>query len=268
MTNETIIEAAARLRQAEEAGLPCRPVRDLLPANSVEEAYAVQQVNTQHWIEQGRRVVGSKIGLTSKSVQQQLGVDQPDFGMLYADMFVYDGDEVSVDAVMQPKAEVEIALVLDKDIDVEMPTAADVIGATAYALPAIEIVGSRIANWDINIVDTIADNASSGLFVLGGTPKKLEALDLRLCGMVMERCGEQISTGAGQACLGSPVNAAVWLARTFVSRGTPLRAGDILMTGALGPMSQVQPGNRIEARISGLGSVRVAFADDGRADFQ
>lgn len=264
MTNDIILDAANLLRRAHETGEPCQPVRDLLPTNSIEAAYAVQQVNTQHWLEQGRRAVGCKAGLTSKTVQNQLGVDQPDFGVLFADMFVTDGDEVAVSAVMQPKVEAEVALVLEKDIDVELPTVADVIGATAYALPAIEIVGSRIANWDINIVDTIADNASSGLFVLGGSPKKLSDLDLRLCGMVMERRGEQISSGAGQACLGHPLNAAVWLARTFVEVGTPLKAGDILLTGALGAMAPVAPGDCVEARISGLGSVRVGFADEAQ----
>ncbi|NIB39159.1 2-keto-4-pentenoate hydratase [Pseudomaricurvus alkylphenolicus] len=262
MINETILEAAQMLRQAHETGIACEPVRDILPALSLEAAYAVQQVNTRHWVEQGRRVVGCKAGLTSKTVQQQLGVDQPDFGVLFADMFVGDGADVAVTDVMQPKVEAEVALVLERDLDMPQPTVADVISATAYALPAIEIVGSRIHNWDINIVDTIADNASSGLYVLGNSPQKLEQLDLRLCGMVMECRGEQISYGAGQACLGHPLNAAVWLARTFAEGGTPLKAGDTILTGALGPMAAVTPGDRIEARINGLGSVRVSFSEE------
>lgn len=264
MTNEIILEAAERIRAAHDSGTACEPVRDILPAMSLEAAYAVQHVNTQHWVEQGRRMVGCKAGLTSKTVQTQLGVDQPDFGVLFADMFVCDGAEVSVNAVMQPKVEAEVALVLERDLDMSLPTVADVIRATAYVLPAIEIVGSRIQNWDINIVDTIADNASSGLYALGNSPKKLEDVDLQLCGMVMERRGEQISVGAGQACLGHPLNAAVWLARTFVDVGMPLKAGDTILTGALGPMVSVAPGDRVEARISGLGSVRVDFAAEGQ----
>ncbi|GAB3113659.1 2-keto-4-pentenoate hydratase [Aestuariicella hydrocarbonica] len=260
MTNEIILEAAERIRQAHTRGRPCEPVRDILPAMCLQTAYAVQRVNTQHWVEQGRRVVGCKAGLTSTSVQTQLGVNQPDFGVLFADMFVSDGADVAIHEVMQPKVEAEVALVLERDLDMSQPTVADVIRATAYLLPAIEIVGSRIHKWDINIVDTIADNASSGLYVLGSSPKKLTEVDLRLCGMVMERRGEQISVGAGQACLGNPLNAAVWLARTFVEQGTPLKAGDTILTGALGPMVQVAPGDRVEARISGLGSVRVGFA--------
>ncbi|WOH37489.1 2-keto-4-pentenoate hydratase [Thalassotalea fonticola] len=258
--DENVIKAAANIRAAHESGQPCAPVRDLLTDKCLESAYAVQQINTQHWQQSGRRTVGVKAGLTSQTVQSQLGVDQPDFGVLYADMFIGDGESVAIDAVLQPKVEAEIALVLKNDIDLVNPTVVDIINATAYALPAIEIVGSRIADWNINIVDTIADNASSGLFVLGSKPVALTDLDLRLCGMVMERRGEQVSTGAGQACLGNPLNAAVWLAKTFVENGTPLKAGDIILTGALGPMVQVAPGDVIDTRISGLGSVRVAFA--------
>ncbi len=140
-------------------------------------------------------------------------------------------------------------------------TLLDVIDATAYALPAIEVVGSRIAKWDINIVDTISDNASSGLFVLGTRPVHLEDLDLRGCGMVMENRGDQVSIGAGVACLGNPLNAALWLARKMVEVDMPLNEGDVIMTGALGPMAPVTPGDVIEARIEGLGSVRAAFAD-------
>ncbi|WP_019529341.1 2-keto-4-pentenoate hydratase [Dasania marina] len=262
MTQENIKTAALRIRSAYEKGETCAPVRDLLPELDLASAYAVQKLNAEHWQTQGRRVVGCKIGLTSKSVQAQLGVDQPDFGMLYADMAIADGEKIAMDAVLQPKVEAEVALVLGRDINVENPTVVDVISAVAYALPAIEIVGSRIANWDINIVDTIADNASSGLFVLGNEPKKLQDLDLRLCGMMMERRGEQVSVGAGLACLGHPLNAAVWLAKTMVSNGSPLKAGDILLTGALGPMVTVQAGDVFEARISGLGSVRAAFAQE------
>jgi len=262
MTTENIKLAADKIRQAYESGEACAPVRDMLPEGCVESAYAVQKINTNYWVEQGRRVVGVKAGLTSKSVQKQLGVDQPDFGVLYADMFIAEGDKIALDGIMQPKVEAEVALVLKSDITVSNPTIVDVINATDYALPAIEIVGSRIENWNITIVDTVADNASSGLFALGSKPVQLEDIDLKLCGMVMERRGEQVSVGAGQACLGNPLNAAAWLAKTFVENGTPLRAGDILLTGALGPMVQVAPGDTLEARISGLGSVSVSFAGE------
>jgi 2-keto-4-pentenoate hydratase len=193
-------------------------------------------------------------------VQQQLGVDQPDFGMLFVDMAFGDGEEMPWQRLHQPRCEAEVALVLEHDLLSEQITLPDLIRATAYALPAIEVVGSRIARWDIKFFDTIADNASSGLYVLGTTPVKLEGLDLRLAGMVMERRGEPVSVGAGAACLGHPCLAALWLARTMVKVGRPLKAGDTILTGALGPMVGVEPGDVFEARIGGLGSVRAVFA--------
>jgi 2-keto-4-pentenoate hydratase len=250
---------AKRIRDAYASGVPCKPVRDELKPGDIDAAYAIQQANTDFWLKGGRRLVGRKIGLTAKAVQRQLGVDQPDYGMLFADMLIGDGEDIPLERAMQPRVEAEVALVLERDLTREQPTVAEIIMATAYAVPSIEVVGSRIANWDIKIQDTIADNASGALFVLGGPPRRLEGLDLRLCGMVMERRGEQISIGAGAACLGNPLNAAAWLARKMVEVGMPLKAGDVIMTGALGPMVAVAPGDVIEAKISGLGSVRAVF---------
>ena len=260
MNDDAIEKAARRIRDAYRRGRPIRPVRDALPKGDLTAAYQVQRANTDHWVGQGRRIVGRKIGLTAKAVQAQLGVDQPDYGMLFADMAVVDGDEIPAGEVMQPRVEAEIALVLAQDLFDEQLTVLDLIDAVAYALPAIEVVGSRIAKWDIDIVDTISDNASSGKFVLGTRPVALEDLDLRRCGMTMELRGEPVSVGAGVACLGNPLNAALWLARRMVAVETPLCAGDVVMTGALGPMAAVAPGDVVEARIEGLGSVRAAFA--------
>ena len=254
-------EAADRIYQASQRGSPCEPVKDLLEAGGVEAAYATQEINTKRWLDEGRRLVGRKIGLTSPAVQQQLGVDQPDYGMLYADMDVPDGAEIPIDRVMQPRVEAEIAFVLGEDLDSEQLTTADIVSAVDYAVVAIEIVGSRIADWKIGILDTIADNASSGLYVLGNQPRSLFEFDPRLCGMVLERRGEPIAVGAGAACLGSPVSSALWLAKVMARSGRPLAEGDILLTGALGPMAPVEPGDVVEARINGLGSVRAAFAD-------
>ncbi|MBS28837.1 MAG: 2-keto-4-pentenoate hydratase [Alphaproteobacteria bacterium] len=256
---KSINKLARRLRQAHETGKPCKPVRKDLPEHDLDAAYAVQDANTQHWIKQGRRLIGRKIGLTSAVVQDQLGVDQPDFGMLFADMAILDGAEIQGSAVLQPRIEGEISFVLGDDLDMEMATVADVTSAIAYAVASIEVVGSRIENWDINIVDTIADNASSGLFVLGNEPHAIEDFDTRLCGMVVEHRGEPVSVGAGAACLGNPLNAVTWLAREMVLRGRPLLAGDVVMSGALGPMVSVTPGEVYEVRINGLGSVRAAF---------
>lgn len=265
MSAQTIETAAAQLRRATETGEPCAPLRDSFPTGDIASAYAVQQCNTEFWCAGGRRLVGAKTGLTSRGVQRQLGVDQPDFGRLFADMSVADGEPVPIDAVLQARVEAEVALVLERDLDMNQPTITDLLRATAYALPAIEIVGSRIRDWDIDIVDTVADNASSGLFVLGNEPRSLGKLDLRLCGMALSHRGEIVSSGAGVACLGHPLNAATWLARTLSAHGAPLRAGDILLTGALGPMVKVTGTGIHEARINGLGSVRAAFTTAGEA---
>ncbi|KVH53728.1 2-keto-4-pentenoate hydratase [Burkholderia sp. MSMB1072] len=260
--SERVQHVADLLDRAARAGQPIAPVREHF-TGGVAEAYAAQDLNTQRQVREGRRVTGRKIGLTSLAVQKQLGVDQPDFGTLFDSMAVNDNEEMAWSRLMQPKCEAEVALVLERDLDGEHIVMTDLLAATAYVLPAIEVVGSRIANWDINILDTIADNASAGLYVLGQRPVKLADLDLRLAGMIMERKGDAVSLGVGAACLGHPLNAALWLARTLVDMGTPLRAGDVVLTGALGPLVTVSPGDVIEARIQGLGSVRARFADAG-----
>ena len=262
--------AANRLLEASRTGIPCPPVRDLIGRDDVAAAYAVQARLTAHRLEGGARLVGRKIGLTSRAVQQQLGVDQPDFGVLFDDMVVADGEVVPAVLVLQPRVEAEVAFVLGRDLEETRLGLVDVINAIDYALPAIEIVGSRIDQWNIRIADTIADNASSGAFVLGTTPRRLADLDLELCGMVMERRGEPVSVGVGRACLGNPLNAVLWLARRMAQLEQPLRAGDLVLSGALGPMVEVAPGDVIEARVSGLGSVRAVFdqAPDDNANPQ
>ncbi|GAA5015027.1 2-keto-4-pentenoate hydratase [Kitasatospora paranensis] len=260
-----VVKAAEVLAEAARTGVPCPPVRSLLAPGDVAAAYAVQRFAVDRAVAAGRRVAGRKIGLTSPAVQRQLGVGQPDFGALMADMAVPDGGLVPVGRLLQPKVEAEVALVLGADLPHADCTVADVIRAVDFALPALEIVDSRIAGWDITITDTVADNASSGLFVLGGTPVPLTAVDLRAVAMTLTQDGREVSRGTGADCLGGPLNAAVWLASTLASMGDPLRAGDIVLTGALGPMAAAAPGDSFEAHITGLGSVRVAFAPEGDA---
>jgi 2-keto-4-pentenoate hydratase len=265
ITPSLIDEVASALIDAARTRTPRAPVKDLLPPGDVAAAYRVQARVTERAIAAGRRIVGRKIGLTSVAVQKQLGVDQPDFGMLFDDMAFADGEPIPSSRLLQPKVEAEVAIVLERDLDRDGLMLTDVIAATAYALPAIEIVGSRIADWKISLVDTIADNASSGVYAIGTVPRKLDAFDSRLCGMVMTRRGEPVSLGVGAACLGNPLIAALWLARKMVEVGAPLKAGDLVLTGALGPMVVVAPGDSLRAEIAGLGSVEAVFDTDESA---
>ncbi len=255
--NPQLAAVAEQLRAVYDSGSPVAPIQDSI--GSVDEAYQVQELNTSHWVESGRRLTGRKIGLTSIAVQRQLGVDQPDYGMLFADMAVDDGAEVAAGRLIQPKVEAEIAFVLGADLPHPDTTSAEVIQAIDFAVAAIEIVDSRIADWQISFFDTVADNGSSGLYVVGSQPVPLSDFDPISCGMTLERGGEPVSVGAGSACLGSPISAAAWLARTMAAAGRPLSAGDTILSGALGPMVTADPGDAFEARISGLGSVSVSF---------
>jgi 2-keto-4-pentenoate hydratase len=253
--------AATRLLDAAATGVPCPPVRTLFADAGVDDAYIVQSLVHAAGATDRRRL-GCKIGLTSAAVQQQMGVDRPDFGVLYADMSYGDSETVPMARLLQPRIEAEVAFVLGADLPQRPVTAVDVIRATDFVIPAIEIVDSRIADWDISIVDTVADNASSGLFVLGGPPRRLFDLDdLRAIRMAVTHEGETVSSGTGAACLGHPVNAVVWLANELAARGEPIRGGDLVLSGALGPLVAARPGGRYEATFDGLGSVRAVFGD-------
>ncbi|MEM5421733.1 MULTISPECIES: 2-keto-4-pentenoate hydratase [Paraburkholderia] len=251
---------AARLYEAEASRKVIEPVRGEIALDDIATAYAVQQANVDLRVATGERIVGRKIGLTSLAVQKQLGVDQPDFGALFASMAYGDAQAIPLSQLIQPKVEAEIALVLEHDLTFEKHTFVDILRASAYALAAIEVVDSRIQNWDIRFVDTVADNASSARFVVGSRPVPLSQIDLTGCAMELSRDGEVLSRGNGAACLGNPLNAAVWLADRMVQLGTPLRAGDVVLTGALGPMVAVKEPGTYTAQIEGLGSVRATFS--------
>ncbi|MFJ1749975.1 2-keto-4-pentenoate hydratase [Streptomyces sp. NPDC088116] len=252
-------EALNRLSEARSARRPCAPVRDLLPAGDLDAAYVVQSAWAARQVTAGARIVGRKVGLTNPVVQKQLGVDQPDFGVLLDTMACPADVPVDIARTLQPRIEGEIAFVLAHDLTAPVIEPADVAAATAYVVAALEIVDSRIAAWDIDIVDTVADNASSGLFALGDRRVGLGDLDLPGCLMSLWRDDEVVSTGSGSACLGDPLVAVAWLATTARDHGRPLRAGEIILSGALGPMVRVGPGDSFHLRISGLGEVRASF---------
>ncbi len=256
--------ALERLAAARAAGRPCPPVRTLLPADDIRSAYDVQATWVAGQVAAGATVVGRKIGLTSPVVQAQLGVDQPDFGTLLSTMDCPPGTPVDTGLLLQPKIEAEIAFVLARDLDAPDIGPDDVLAATSSVAAALEIVDSRIADWDISIVDTIADNASSGLFTLGPERRPPGGLDLATCPMRLWRGREEVSNGSGAACLGHPAIAVAWLATTTRLYGQPLRAGEIVLSGALGPMVPVRVGDRFTAEIGGLGAVTAVFAGGPR----
>ncbi|RYE04379.1 MAG: 2-keto-4-pentenoate hydratase [Sphingomonadales bacterium] len=258
MAHPTDDQLARRLRDAYANGA-VPPLRDGLDPVDADRAYAVQTINTRFWEAQGRRIVGRKAGLTAKAVQTQLGVDQPDFGVLFEDMAVPDGGVLDPARTIQPKAEAEIAFVLGEDLPDPGTTVEMVADAVATVHAAIEIVDSRIADWKITFADTVADNGSSAFFVLGQDGKPLAGLDLFTCGMVMEINGAIVSLGAGAAALGHPLNAATWLAQTLARRGEPLKRGDVLLAGALGPMVALNPGDHVRAIVGGLGAASFTF---------
>jgi len=250
---------AAKLRQAQATKTPISPLRDDIGEHNEELAYAIQQVNTNHKLVDGARIVGKKIGLTSINVQEQFGISTPDFGILFDDMEVLNGLSLPISEVMQPKIEGELAFVLGGSLDNDKLTIVDIINSIDYVLPSLEIVGSRIDNWNIRIADTVADNASASHYVLGHTPKMLDDIDIVNCKMNMTINGELKSSGSGKDCLGSPLNAVLWLARKMQSVGQPLQAGELILSGSLGPMVVVNAGDHVDAEFEGLGSVSISF---------
>lgn len=247
--------AAAALMQARRTRAPIAQISQTFGIQTLAAAYEVAEVNTRLQLQTGRRILGKKVGLTSRAVQQQLGVDQPDFGILFDDMEYLNAQEVPMARLIQPKVEAEIAFVMERDITGGMPSWAEFLACVAYALPAIEIVDSAIVDWKITLVDTVADNASSGLYVLGDQPVAIGGLSLGDVGMHMSKNSQTVSIGTGAACLGHPLRAAFWLARTMAERGQGLKAGEVIMSGALGPMVPVGAGDLVQAHIGALGQV-------------
>lgn len=254
-------EAAQAIREARAQRRSIARVSETHGIAGLAQAYQVAEINTTARLaEPGRRVVGLKVGLTSRAVQQQLGVDQPDFGVLFDDMEHLDGDAIPMARLIQPKVEAEVALVVGADLAGETLSWSEFLRGLAYALPALEIVDSVIQDWKITLVDTVADNASSALYVLGNQPVDVGRMDLGALGMQMDINGKTVSVGTGAACLGHPLRAAYWLARTMAERGQSLKAGQVILSGALGPMVPLQAGDAVHASMGTLGSVSCHMA--------
>ncbi|WP_432472404.1 2-oxopent-4-enoate hydratase [Amphritea sp. HPY] len=260
MNKEQIIQCGDELFEALTERRTLRPFTERHDDITIEDAYHISLRMVERRVAAGERIIGKKIGVTSKAVQNMLNVHQPDFGYLTDKMAFSEGQEMPIsEHLIQPKAEGEIAFILKKDLIGPGVTNADVLAATDCVLPCFEVVDSRIENWDIKIQDTVADNASCGLFILGDQAIDPRKVDLATCGMVVEKNGEIISTGAGAAALGSPVNCVAWLANTLGQFGIPLKAGEVILSGSLVPLEPVKAGDFMRVSIGGIGSASVRF---------
>ena len=259
MDQKTIEALGDSLYDALVARTPIAPLSAAHPDMTIEDAYHVQQRMIARRLEKGDRVIGKKIGVTSKAVMNMLGVHQPDFGYLLDSMVFNEGESVDMDTLIQPKAEGEIAFLLKKDLQGPGVTAADVLAATEGVMACFEIVDSRIQDWKIKIQDTVADNASCGVFVLGDRLVDVRDVDLTTCGMVLEKNGEIVATGAGAAAMGHPANAVAWLANTLGAHGIALEAGEVVLSGSLGIMVPVKAGDNLRVTIGGIGGCGVRF---------
>ena len=236
------------------------PLTEREPSMTIEDAYAISQRLLERRLSDGERVIGKKIGVTSRAVQNMLNVHQPDFGFLTDAMVYNSGEELPIsEQLIQARAEGVIAFILARELKGPGVTSADVLAATEGVMPCYEIVDSRVRDWQIKIQDTVADNASCGLFVLGDTLVSPHAVDLTTCGMLLEKNGEIVATGAGAAALGSPLNAVAWLANTLGDFGIPLEAGEVILSGSLAALIPVQGGDSMNMKIGGIGTASVRF---------
>ncbi|MBX3092918.1 MAG: 2-keto-4-pentenoate hydratase [Cryobacterium sp.] len=260
MNDDEISRFANQLLEAYDTRAPIPPITDEAPNASVNDAYAVQLSQVERWLEQGRRISGFKVGLTSRAMQRQLGVDSPDFGHLFDDMVLDGAAPIPLDWFIAPRIEPEISFVLGSDLVGPGLVMTDLLRAIDYAIASVEIIDSRIADWRIGLVDTIADNASSGALVLGSRAIAVNDIDLALVGNTLSRNGDIVTTGAGAAVLGHPLNGALFLANTLGSLGRALPAGSIVMAGALSASVPIAPGDTFVARFSSLGDLTVRFS--------
>jgi len=256
---QTRDELAADLAEAERSRVPIAPLTDRNPTIDVVDAYEIQLINIHQRVAEGARVVGHKVGLSSKAMQQMMGVDEPDYGHLLDEMQAFEDTPVKAGSYLYPRVEVEVGFVLAEDLPGAECTEDDVLAATAAFAPSIELIDTRITDWKITLCDTIADNASSAGFVLGAGRVAPETVDIQSIDAVLTRNGEVVASGRSDAVLGNPVTAVAWLARKVESFGVRLRKGDIVLPGSCTRAIDARPGDHFVAEFDGLGSVRLTF---------
>lgn len=259
MQQADIEKIADELYNALQQKVMVEPLTNRYADITINDAYAIQQVMIKHMTMADAKIIGKKIGVTSKAVMNLLNVHQPDFGMLLDNMLYNEGEVIKADSLIQPKAEGEIAFLLKKDLAGPGITTADVLAATEGVMACFEIVDSRIKDWQIGIQDTVADNASCGVFVLGDNLMSPHKVDLNNCGMLLEKNGELVATGSGAAALGSPAYAVAWLANTLGELGMSLKAGEVILSGSLASMVPLKAGDSLRVTIGGIGSCSVRF---------
>lgn len=259
LTEEAGQEAADALFEAAETGVAIDPISETYEKLDVVDAYEIQLRNIRRRHAAGRLIRGHKVGLSAKAMQQMVGVSEPDYGHLLDDMFFYEADTIPTDRLLQPRVEIEVAFVLGASLQGPGVTVADVLRATEYVLPSLEIVDSRVRDWKITIGDTIADNASSGVLVLGGNPTRLTDVDVRTIGAVLRKNGQIIETGCCGAVLGNPVTAVAWLANKVAAFGVTLEPGHVVLPGSCTRMAPVAAGDVVHADFDVLGHVSALF---------
>lgn len=259
LSSEVRDSIAADLAEAERTRVAIAPPTDTHPDFDVVDAYEIQLMNIRSRLADGAKVVGHKVGLSSEAMQKMMGVHEPDYGHLLADMELFEDVAASASKFLFPRVEVEVGFILAADLPGEDCTEDDVLAATAAYVPSIEVVDSRITNWQIKICDTIADNASSAGFVIGKQRVSPKDIDIKSIDAVLTCNGEKLAEGRSDAVLGNPVTSVAWLARKVASFGVRLRAGDVVLPGSCTRAFGAHPGDEFLAEFAGLGSVRLAF---------
>jgi 2-keto-4-pentenoate hydratase len=262
VTAATLAEAADLLLTAYDSRVPVEPLVTKFEGLTLSDAYEIQLLQIRHRVARGARIKGHKVGLSSPAMQRQMGVNQPDYGHLLNDMFWLENQPVPMAKFLQPRVEPEVAFVLKRQLAGPGITVADAASAVDFVLPALELIDSRIRDWRIGIIDTIADNASSGGVVLGSAPARLADVDLRLAGCTLHRNGALVGTGAGGAVLGSPLTSLTWLANTVGARGVVLEPGHVVLPGSITASVPVGAGDTVTAAFGELGSVTARFTEE------